>query len=140
MQPNDEALCPFSKPILGNWCQCPHARTLDRCAGKMVCSRADDYLASCTGLVDTLRRNSRFVLGIPDGMAQLTHAQLMKIRCGGLRGMQRVLEPDADGVPEVREMIRLAEQAYGDVAAFPYVEIVGDIRAFSHRRRLRGGE
>jgi hypothetical protein len=132
---NDAALCPFSKPIIGNWCRCPHARLAERCSGKMTCTRADEFRDSCLSLVDLFKERSRFVLGLGSDDVALTHAQLMKIRCGGLLGMQRLLDPGADSPPAVRDVISAAESQYGSVSEFPFSGIVRDIRAFRHRKR-----
>jgi hypothetical protein len=135
-----KTLCPFSKPIIGNWCQCQYANLDERCAGKMTCLQAHDYLDGCYALVDIFREKSRFVLGLSHTDSELTHMQLMKIRCGGLQGMQRILtnEREAGGVPDVLQLIELAEQGYGEVKAFPFNEIVRDIQSFSHRAKKRG--
>ena len=134
-----KTLCPFSKPIIGNWCQCQHANLDERCAGKMTCLQAHEYLAGCYALVDTFREKSRFVLGLSQADSDLTQMQLMKIRCGGLLGMQRILMESKDcGVPNVLQLIQLAEQRYGEVSDFPFSEIVCDIQSFSHRAKKRG--
>jgi hypothetical protein len=130
----DEMLCPFSKPIIGNWCRCPHARLAERCSGKMDCTRPQDYLDSCQALVELLRERSRFVLRLGENDSEMTHAQLMKIRCGGLLGMRRVLGLGSEP-PAVREVIDAANWRYGAVEAFPFSEVVADIQAFRHRRR-----
>jgi len=136
---SNATLCPFSKPIIGRWCRCPFAKLSDRCAGKMVCIRAGECLPGCTHLLDVLKDRSRFILHSHNEDAQLTHAQLMKIRCGGLQGMQRVLELPDDKPPAVLEVIEAANARYGDVDRFPFNEIVQDIQAFSHRRK-RGSD
>ena len=131
----DESLCPFSKPIIGRWCRCPHARVSDRCAGKMICIRARDRRAACESLLEELKQRSRFVLGLGSEEAVLTHAQLMKIRCGGLQGMQRVLGLESGTPPSIPGIIDAAASSYGAVANFPFYEIVRDIQAFSHRAK-----
>jgi hypothetical protein len=103
----------------------------------MRCLKEADYYASCSNLADLLQNNSRFVLGLGHDDVELLHAQLMKIRCGGLLGMQRVLAPGGDEPPAVREIIDKANASYGDVSQFPFNEIVRDIRAFSHRKKKR---
>ena len=134
-----KTLCPFSKPIIGNWCQCQHANLDERCAGKMTCLEAREHLAGCYALVDIFREKSRFVLGLSHADSELTHMQLMKIRCGGLLGMQRILMENKDcGVPDVLQLIQLAEQRYGEVRDFPFSDIVSDIQNFSHRAKKRG--
>jgi len=131
---NNSELCPFSKPILGKWCQCEHAKLADRCSGKMVCTRLDDLQESCYELDDTIRLNTRFILGVKNENAELTHAHLMKIRCGGLLGMQRVFHLQSEQPVYVREVIDKIVKDYGNVESFPYNEIVLDIKEFKHRK------
>ena len=126
--------CPFSKPLSGDWCTCPYAILVEQRAGKMVCGREQEFLASCAELSETFKAKSRFVLGVSDD-AELTHAQLMKVRIGGLLGMQRVLTGSTDMLPAVRDVIDGVEARYGSVDDFPFDEIVRDIRAFSHREK-----
>lgn len=132
---SDDSLCPFSKPIIGGWCQCPYAGLAERCSGKMSCAEPQAQRPHCVELVDQLRRRSRFVLGLSDRSDLLTHAQLMKIRCGGLLGMQRMLQPEAAQTPSVVALIDAARRVYGDLGAFPFSDIVPDMQAFSHRKR-----
>jgi len=130
-----KTLCPFSKPIIGNWCQCQYANLDERCAGKMTCLKSDQYLAGCYDLVDVLKEQSRFILGISHAEQALTHMQLMKIRCGGLLGMQRVISGEVGVIPDVLNVMHQAEVKYGDVLTFPFNEVVRDIKEFSHRKK-----
>lgn len=132
--------CPFSKPIIGQWCRCAHARLADRCSGKMWCTAGEPLHESCTELFGLLKNNARFLLGQPGKNSQLTHAQLMKVRCGGLQGMQRVLGADSEAVPAVGDIIDKTRSAYGVLGDFPFHQIMPDIQAFSHRRKLREKE
>lgn len=83
----NKTLCAFSKPIIGKWCACQFARMDKRCAGKVVCLEADSYTSECYEMVELLKENSRFILGLSSNDSELTHMQSMKIRCGGLLGM-----------------------------------------------------
>ena len=130
---NKLRLCPFSKALIGDWCTCPYAIIAERCSGKMVCGREEDYLESCIGLSELLKDKSRFVLSV-NSDDELTHAQLMKVRIGGLLGMQRVLQGATEKLPEVRDVIDLAESRYATVTQFPFNEIMPDIRQFNHRK------
>lgn len=127
-------LCPFSKAILGKWCYCPHAKLAERCSGKMSCTRADDLKQSCHELDQAFKTNTRFILGVVNENDELTHAQLMKIRCGGLAGMKRVLGIDAAQALNVRDVIDKLTIGYGSIENFPYNEIVQDIKNFKHRK------
>lgn len=101
----------------------------------MFCARAAEYQESCAELVEVLKEKSRFVLGVSPDDTELTHAQLMKIRCGGLLGMQRILKMGIGAPPAVREVISAAQSQYGDLSRFPFSEIVRDIKAFRHRKK-----
>ena len=131
-----KTLCPFSKPIIGGWCKCQFANLDERCAGKMTCLEADQYRSGCYELVELFREKSRFVLGLSTDENELTHKQLMQIRCGGLLGMQRVL-CNQQQQPDVLGMLQLAEEKYEHISAFPFSEIVRDIKTFSHRRKRK---
>ncbi len=132
-----KTLCPFSKPIIGNWCQCQHANMDERCAGKMTCLKADEYIAGCYDLVDIFKEKSRFVLSLSSKNEELTHMQLMKIRFGGLIGMKKMLIDEASEVPDVLMLLHLAEEKFGEVSNLPFSEIVRDIKEFTHRKKNR---
>ena len=129
----DSELCPFSKPILGKWCSCPYARIAELCSGKMSCTRADDLQETCLELDNAFRVNTRFILGTKSDAEELTHAKLMKIRCGSLLGMQRVLAMDEQQVVSIRDVIDKTIATFGSLDEFPYNEIVQDIKQFKHR-------
>ncbi len=130
-------LCPFSKPIIGQWCACQHSALAERCAGKLYCDAADSLRPSCLHLEALLKQHSRFVLGRLDEAGELTHAQSMKIRCGGVLGMQRLLQPTATGAPQVPELILAAKAEFNSLDQFPFDRIMQDIRSFSHRSSRR---
>jgi len=127
-------ICPFSKPIVGRWCSCEFATIYERCSGKMTCKHEEMLLPECTQLVNLLIKNSRFIIGSNNGADELTHAQSMKIRCGGLIGMQRVLFDD-DATPNVRKVISSTTKRYNQLSLFPYHEVITDIQHFSHRKK-----
>jgi|GEM_PF-1590814 len=133
----EQQLCPFSKAIIGKWLGCEHALLSDRCAGKMHCTQAKQLRPQCLGLVDELEKNARFVLSIKDPSQPLTHQQYMKIKCGGLCGMQRVLYPLQVNLPNIPQIMNGIRQQFGDFAHFPYGEIIRDIAAFRLRKKSR---
>ena len=106
----------------------------ERCSGKMVCMRESELLDTCMGLADLLLQKAQFVLGISHMEPELTHAQLMKIRCGGVIGMAQVLGLDTQTPPRIREVITAAESQYTHLADFPYSDILPTIQNFRLRR------
>ncbi|MDH5184149.1 MAG: hypothetical protein OEX12_09695 [Gammaproteobacteria bacterium] len=103
----------------------------------MSCTKDAELRSGCEELVDLFKAKAHFVLSMSSIDEELTHAQMMKIRCGGLLGMQRVLHMDSDDVPVVRDLMAAAEASYGSVLEFPFSEIMPDIQCFNHRRKKR---
>jgi hypothetical protein len=62
---------------------------------------------------------------------------VMKIQCGGLDGLKALLDRGAE-VPDVRRLVRLAAERYGELGALPFSEVVQGVAAWKARRRHRG--
>jgi hypothetical protein len=93
--------------------------------------------AVCARMLALLREKSAFALGITDTQRILPHAMVMKIQCGGLDGLKTLLDADAVA-PDVRRLVRLAQERYGDLAALPFSEIVQGVAAWKTRRHHSG--
>jgi hypothetical protein len=84
-----------------------------------------------------LRDKSAFALGLTDTQHVLPHAMVMKIQCGGLDGLKTLLDAEAVA-PDVRRLVRLAQECYGDLAALPFSEVVQGVAKWQGRRRRAG--
>jgi hypothetical protein len=62
---------------------------------------------------------------------------VMKIQCGGLNGLKTLLDPQALA-PNVRRLVRLAQERYGELGTLPFSEIVQGMAAWKARRRQLG--
>lgn len=87
-----------------------------------------------------LQQNAAFALKLTHAQERLPHAKEMKIQCGGLRGLQKVLSSGADGGEEsvgmgVSALVRLALERYVTLERLPYSEIMQAVAAFEIRRR-----
>lgn len=91
-------------------------------------------MSSCEELVEHLTLNSRFTINVTETNSELTHAQLMKIRCGGLQGIHRELGFEEQTIPDVPVLIMSMRQQYTDINSFPCQLILRDIKDFSHRK------
>ena len=100
----------------------------------MTCTRIDDLHESCLTLDVAFKNNTRFILGVKNNSDELTHAQLMKIRCGGLIGMTKVLNIDNDECISIRSIIDKITIDYSSIEGFPFDRIVQDIKKFKHRK------
>lgn len=103
----------------------------------MVCTQVDERRDTCLQLVQLLKENARFTLNLSNTDAQINHAQAMKIKCGGILGMQRILESDSEASPSIVDIIEQAQKRFGSIDAFPYGDIIRDISGFSHRKARR---
>ena len=64
--------------------------------------------------------------------APLTHATVMRLQCGGLRGLQQAL---AASRADVHRMVRQAQDEHGSLTGLPWDQIVQTIVAWRPRRR-----
>ncbi|WIM05452.1 MAG: hypothetical protein OHM77_12315 [Candidatus Nitricoxidivorans perseverans] len=90
--------------------------------------------AACGELAGLLREKSSFALGLARTTRILPHAMVMKIQCGGLAGLQQVLDPDAPA-PDVHRLVRAARERFGNLAELPFSRIVQGVAAWRGRRR-----
>lgn len=93
--------------------------------------------ALCAQMSALLRDKSAFALGLTGTQRILPHAMVMKIQCGGLDGLKSLLDADAVA-PDVRRLVRLAQERYGELEALPFSEIVQGMAAWKARRRHAG--
>lgn len=90
--------------------------------------------AVCAQMSALLREKSAFALGLTDTQRILPHAMMMKIQCGGLDGLKTLLDADAIA-PDVRRLVRMAQERFGDLDSLPFSEIVQGVAAWKPRRR-----
>ncbi|MCK9386873.1 MAG: hypothetical protein M0Q22_00565 [Sulfuritalea sp.] len=90
--------------------------------------------AVCAQMAALLRDKSAFALGLTGTRRILSHAMVMNIQCGGLDGLKTLLDADAVA-PDVRRLVRLAQERYGDLAELPFSEIVQGVAAWKSRHR-----
>ena len=129
--------CPFERAILARCCGCSAATRLSISERETIA--CDDAAAQvgCEILGGELRQRSLFALKAVPG-APLPHAKEMKAMCGGLLGLQRVIEGEAEDRSEVadaRALLQMARARYGALDALPFSEIVPSVAAFELRRR-----
>jgi hypothetical protein len=90
--------------------------------------------ALCAQLMGLLREKSAFTMKARPDARSVSPAALMKIQCGGLDGLKAVIEPAALA-PNVRRLVRIAQERYGVLAALPFSGIVQGVAAWKPGRR-----
>lgn len=115
--------CPFAKTILTSCASCSKSEKRNIAERELVvCSREASH-ARCIALRDLLRHNFTFALGKLHIDGPLPHAQEMRMQCGGLKGLQFAFD-DSEEVQDIDGLLEMAQQKFGELADFPYSQIV----------------
>ncbi len=115
--------CPFEKTVLTHCADCSKAEKHNIAEREVVACGNTEAHQRCIAFRDSLRHNFTFTLGKLHIDGPLPHAQEMRMQCGGLRGLQFSLDAN-DQVRDVDALLEMAQQKFGGLADFPYVQIV----------------
>ena len=129
-----ERVCAFEKTVLSKCVYCSQVEKHNLAEREVVLCQDAALRARCISLYGLLRSNFTFALGVTHIDDRLTHAQEMRLQCGGLKGLCYVLNEE-DDVPDVAVLLDEAGKNYGELDQFPYQEIVVASRARYHYRR-----
>lgn len=129
--------CIFERALLARHAVCDLAVPHQIAERETVACAQPEAHEACARMSVLLRDKSAFALGLVGTQRILPHAMVMKIQCGGLDGLRALLEPRALA-PNVRRLVRMAQEAYGDLGELPFSEIVQGMAAWKPRRRHVG--
>ncbi len=128
--------CPFEKAILSHRCGCEKCQRLSLAEREMATCTSSIAQARCVYLLEQLYQNARFTLKQPRLEVQQPHAKAMKVQCGGLFGLARLLsEQEAESL-QIENIDALATQAldtFGEIEAIPFSKIVKFISHYQVR-------
>lgn len=125
----------FTKALLAHAARCELA--IRQSAGEIDALTCSSPVArtNCATLSALLRERAMFTLRLPRPPAPLVHAKALQLQCGGLRGLQQVLDaPSAD----VHGLIGLVHERHGSLLELPWQQVVDAIAAWQPRRRRPG--
>jgi hypothetical protein len=115
--------CPFEKSVLTSCAACSRAVKHNIAEREIVACNDEKARGLCMALRDLLRRNFTFALGKLHIDGPLPHAKEMRMQCGGLKGLQYMLDGNEE-VSDVTALIEMAQQRYGNLAGLPFSLIV----------------
>lgn len=118
-----ERPCSFEKAVLSRCVTCNRSGRIQIAEREAVTCQAASSLSRCTSMHDNLRHSFSFALGKVHDEAPLPHAQEMRVQCGGLKGLQYVLNGNAD-VENVDALMESVLQKWNDSTEIPYSEVV----------------
>lgn len=124
--------CVFSKAVLAACAQCGLAKRTAMAEREVITCGSEVAHINCSTLSDLLRERARFALRLPHLGEPLVHAKAMKLQCGGLNGLQQVLDSPQ---PDVHAMVQLAMRDGGSLLDLPWDRIVASISAWQLRKR-----
>lgn len=126
--------CPFEKVILSRCADCELAQKLNIAEREAVACRSVAASEHCTALRGLMHQNALFALKLSQPVSALPHAKEMKIQCGGLLGIRRLLDPDAPRCENIHAMTESFQASHENLSDLPWSEIVKEITAFKGRR------
>ncbi len=131
-QARNPSPCVFERAILAGCVQCELARRQALAEREIVACSLTVARINCATLAALLHERATFVLRIHPSNEPLAHAKVMKLQCGGLRGLQ-----DALGAPtaDVHAMVQQAKANSASLLDLPWNQIVASIGAWQLRHR-----
>jgi hypothetical protein len=137
----NERFCAFEKSVLTNQCECSQAERFCIAEREGVHCGSDEGQARCLKLLALLREQARFALRTQnEEKGVLPHGKAVRVQVGGLRGLHAVLAPEQpvpERIPDVYQVIALAERQFGALEALPFSDIMPQIAAYQGRTRSR---
>ncbi len=133
--------CPFEKALLSSRCGCAQFQRLNIAEREAAACISPTAQQQCAELLEQLYQNARFALKQTHLDGQQPHGKAMKVQCGGLLGLQTVL--DSQGAvtqppPPVKDINALVTQTlekFGEFSELPYFEIVKFISNYQVRAK-----
>ena len=125
--------CIFERALLAGHAVCDLAASHQIAERESIACSQPAAHADCAQMAELLREKSSFALRLTATQRILPHAMVMKIQCGGLDGLQALLDPAAPA-PDVRRLVRLAREGYGDFGELPFSQVVQGVAAWKPRR------
>ena len=126
--------CPFEKAILSSRCGCEKFQRLNIAEREAAACVSVSAQKQCLELLEQLSQNARFALQQSDLNSPLAHAQMMKLQCGGLQGLQSILKQRGN-INNINELVKYIFTNFDDLKKIPYQEVVQFISHYQVRKK-----
>ena len=131
--------CVFEKAINSRVCNCSRSARFNLADREGVSCNLNSAQARCHEFLQTLRNRSRFALQLRSPAEPLSHNIELKIQNGGIKGVAKMVGPDAAGEQDIFALIDSALRQYAAIETLPYQDIVREISTYQVRRRRKKG-
>jgi len=126
--------CPFERAVQTVHFSCAQSqRTFIGEKENIICTNLNAR-TSCIELVKLLKKNARFALKLSKHTSVLTHGQEMKLKCGGIKGIQALLNKPASA-HDIYSLIEDVISEYGALTKLPFPEIMRVVSEYRLRRQ-----
>lgn len=128
--------CVFEKALNNRRCDCSRKHRFLLATREGVGCLSETSLAHCTAFLNTLREKSRFALRETFIDGPLPHNKELKVQAGGTLALQLHLFPARAGektAQDIEELVNIALSKYGNIADFPYGELVKGVVHYEAR-------
>lgn len=127
-----QASCVFARALQARAAVCELATRRAHGERELIDCPSPVARENCATLAALMHERARFALRLPRPGQLLMHAQALRLQCGGLAGLQQVLQAES---PDVHRMIGAAHADGGRLADLPWDRIVESIVHWQGRRR-----
>jgi hypothetical protein len=132
-----ELKCPFESPITSGRARCVNAREVVRRGGSEYDCQDPSAHAQCTKLCARLKTIGLSAFQVEDDLTATPHSVMVKIRGGGLSGLQRLMGGDVASIDDVGALVEQAVARFGGVDALPLETTAADMTGYKLARRTR---
>lgn len=125
--------CPFERALLSLCVTCGKSRKLLLAEREAISCTEAQANANCLAFHRALHTNARFALHM-DPAQPWPFGKEIRAQCGGVLGLRDILGlPDASA--DIAHLVDTALSQHGDIADFPYSEIMRAIVHYQPRKR-----
>lgn len=125
--------CPFERAVQTVHFACSEAQTLFIGEKENIACTNMAARSSCIELVSLLKQNARFALKLAKHTSVLTHGQEMKLKCGGIQGLQQLLNKQASE-NDIHSLIKDVLSEYSTLTELPFPQIMRVVSEYRLRR------
>jgi len=129
--------CPFASALITGLAACRHAEQVVRRGGSEYDCRSPADQGVCQALFDRLKAAALPAFGVEDDLESMPHSVLVKVQCGGLKGLARLAAQEADRIEDIASLRDGSLGGVGGLEGLPVADLVTDITAFRTERRGR---
>ena len=128
--------CIFALTQIAQDFACEHGELVARRGGPDIDCSSASAREHCELVHQHLKQVGLVAFEYEDDLTQVPHGVWAKIQFGGLLGLQRLLNQDAnDGIDNIAALLVSAAKQYEDLNQLPYEDFVPAMRSYRLKRR-----